>query len=398
MIKQGTTQSGVAVSHHRDARTAGREAAERALAAAGIDRPDFLFAFSSVGYDQEAVVGSIREATGRAPLAGCSGEGIIAQGEADETPFSVGVMVIRSDEMRFRHGLVRGLKDSRRAGRATAEALRGAVGADARALYVYADALTFNFDGFTGALEEELGLGRHLPILGGTAGDNWEMKRTYQYCDDQIVSDGLSWVLLSGDVRVVSAVKHGCVPIGVERKVTRAEGNVIYEIDGKPVLEVLKEYLVGDEVDEWQKTIVNLCLGFKAPAEMEDYDQYLIRFMPAKDDANGSIMISTEVATGSSIWMTRRDQEKIAESVVRIGERIRDGAAGERPKLVLHFDCAGRGKFVLRDQQKLQLLESLQETVGRDTPWLGFYCYGEMGPVGARNYFHNYTAVVAAVY
>ena len=66
---------------------------------------------------------------------------------------------------------------------------------------------------------------------------------TYQYCDDEVISDGISYALLSGEARTAWAISHGCIPIGGERIVTRSKGNVIYEIDGKPATEVLKEYL-----------------------------------------------------------------------------------------------------------------------------------------------------------
>jgi hypothetical protein len=81
-----------------------------------------------------------------------------------------------------------------------------------------------------------------------------------------------------------------------------------------------------------------------------------------------------------------------------VASGIKTTLGGSPPKLVLQFDCAGRGRFVLREQQKLRLLKQLQDEVGADAPWLGFYTYGEIGPVGDHNCFHNYTAVVAAVY
>jgi hypothetical protein len=393
------TYAGVGMSHHRNPRVAGREAAEKALEAAGIKRPDFVFMFASVGYDQRALLDAVREATGRAPLFGGSGEGIIAGAEADESNFSVAVMVISSNELRFTNSIATNLKeDSEGAGRTIARALKREVGADTLGLIVLGDGLTLNFDRFLAGLEGELKLDRLLPIFGGTSADNWELKRTYQYCDDQIASDGVASALLSGSARVAWSVNHGCLPIGGERKVTRCDGNVIYEIDGKPVLEVLKEYLVGDEIDNWNRAVVNLCLGFKAPRHMKDYDEYLIRFMPARDDKAGSITISTEVTEGTSIWMTRRDHEKIAAGIDRIADEIKATIGNQRPKMVFQFDCAGRGKVVLRDQQKLQLLETLQRKVQPDVPWMGLYTYGEIGPVGERNCFHNYTAVVLAVY
>jgi hypothetical protein len=393
------TNAGVGMSHHRNPSVAGREAAEKAMAAAAITRPNFVFMFASVGYDQRALLDAVREVTDRAPLVGGSGEGIIAGAEADESNFSVGVMVISSSELRFNNAIATNLKeDSEGAGRTIARAMKGSVDTDTLGLILLADGLTFNFDRFVAGLEDELKLDRLLPIFGGTSADNWQLKRTYQYCDDRITSDGVACALLSGSARVAWSVRHGCVPIGSERKVTRCDGNIIYEIDNKPVLDVLKEYLVGDEIDNWNKTVVNLCVGFKAPERMKDYDEYLIRFMPARDDKAGSITISTEVTEGTSIWMTRRDYEKIAAGVDRMANEIKAMIGNQRPKMVFQFDCAGRGKVVLRDQQKLQLLEALQRKVQPDAPWMGLYTYGEIGPVGDRNCFHNYTAVVLTVY
>src|SRR5258705_4029482 len=104
------TNAGVGMSHHRNPKVAGREAAERALAAAGIDRPDFVFMFAAVGYEQRALLDAVRAATGGAPLAGGSGGGVIAGVETDEANFSVAVMTISSDELKFKKANASGLK------------------------------------------------------------------------------------------------------------------------------------------------------------------------------------------------------------------------------------------------------------------------------------------------
>jgi len=265
-------------------------------------------------------------------------------------------------------------------------------------MFVFADGLTLNFDRFKDALEGGLKLDRFLPMFGGVSADNWEMKRTYQYCNNRVLSDGAVCTLMSGKARIAWVVNHGCVPIGAEHEITRCEGNTIYEIDSMPVLEVFKEYLDEEEINNWSRAVVNLCLGFKAPATMEGYDEYLIRFMPTKDDEKGCITISTEPEKGTRFWMTRRDQEKIAAGVRSAASQIRAAIGDQTIKMVFHFDCAGRGKVVFRDQQRNQLLKELQEKVGSSIPWIGFYTYGEIGPVGKSNHFHNYTAIISAVY
>src|SRR2546423_8724145 len=95
------TNAGVGMSHHRNPRIAGREAAERALAIAGIDRPDFVFLFASVGYEQRTLLDAVRAATGGAPLAGGSGGGNIAGVGSAPSKLSVTPMTIHSHEIRF---------------------------------------------------------------------------------------------------------------------------------------------------------------------------------------------------------------------------------------------------------------------------------------------------------
>jgi hypothetical protein len=394
------TQAGAVMSYHRNPKAAGQDAARKALTAAGIEKPDFSFVFATVGYDQQVVLTAVREATHGAPLCGCSGEGVIAGDEADESNFSVAVMAISSDQLRFNHGIVTGLKaDSGEAGRSIARVIRPEVKPDTLALFLFPDGITLNFDRLLGGLEGELCLDRLLPVVGGTAGDNLQFQRSYQYCDDQVVSDGAAWALLSGEAEIALAVNHSCVPVGVEHKVTRCEGNVICEIDGRPTLEVLKDYLTDEGVEEWVMAVLSFPLGLTVPGLAADYDEYIIRAMVGgRDDATGSVTIPTEVTEGMSIWLTRRDREKLVVGIERAIQDIKAQLGDNPPRLVFQFDCAGRGNVFLREQQKLQLLKTLRQQLGPDAPWVGFYTFGEIGPVGERNYFHNYTVVLTVVF
>lgn len=393
-------QAGVGMSHHRNPKVAGQEAAGKALEAAGVEKADFVMMFATVGYNQPALLQAVREAIGGAPLCGCSGEGVIAGSEADESNFAVAVMAVSSDRLRFKNGIVTGLKeDPAKAGRAIAKAIQSDVSSDALALFLFPDGVTVNFDRLQVSLEGQLGLDHLLPLVGGTAGDNMAFERTYQYCNDQIVSDGVAWALLSGGARITWAVNHNCVPVGVEYKVTRSEGNVIYEIDGIPALEVFRDYLTGDEIEDWARSVLTFPLGFKVPGYMQGYDEYVIRgVVGGRDDATGSVTIPTEVSEGTSIWLTVRDHEKLTDGVERASEEVKAQLGDNPARLVFQFDCAGRGKIFLREQRKLHLLETMRGHIGPDVPWLGFYTFGEIAPVGRYNHFHNYTVVLTVIY
>ena len=222
---------------------------------------------------------------------------------------------------------------------------------------------------------------------------------TYQYSDDEVISGGVSYALLSGKAQAGWAISHGCIPIGGERIVTRSKGNVIYEIDGKPAMEVLKEYLPEQALAEdrdWMRYAISLALCFRAPSYMKD-EEYVVRGMPAVSMADGSITVQTEVSEGTSVWLSSRDKEKVSNGFDRMAQQIKEQLGGERPKLVLQFECATRGKMMLRDQEKLQLLKRFRQSIDPDAPWAGFYTAGEIGPVEEHNNRHLYTSVVLAL-
>jgi hypothetical protein len=109
------TKAGVGMSRHHNPNVAGREAAEQALKEAGLTKPDFVFMFTSIGYDQHSLLRAVRETTGGAPLSGCSAEGTINGDDADKSNFSVVVTAISLDELHWSNGIATGLADDPRA-------------------------------------------------------------------------------------------------------------------------------------------------------------------------------------------------------------------------------------------------------------------------------------------
>ncbi len=395
-----STQAGVGISQHHNPKVAGQTAVANALEQADITQPDFVFLFATVGYRQEILVKTVRAATGNAPLYGCSAAGIIAQGLADESNFAVAVMVVRSDELRFYHGALTGLSQSSTAvGQELGRRISQANGADAIALFLNADAITVNFDDLM------TGLGQTnqqpLPIIGSLCGDNFAYQKTYQYHNEQVISDGISWALLSGNADLVTGISHGCVAVGQKRTITRAKGNKIYEIDHQPVLDVLHDYLEDDEIESWDRTAVNLGLGLVIPGLAgygADYGgDVFIRCMMSKDEATGSVAMATNINEGSDFWVTRRDTEKMKQAAKQTAFNVLNRLNGKTPKFVLHIECDGRGKMVLPETDKQAMIAIMQETIGRDIPWIGLYAYGEVCPIKDHNCLHGFAGVLSVV-
>ena len=404
-----STKAGVGMSRHHNPSIAGREAAEEALQNAGVVKADFVLVFGSIGYDQHSLVRVVREATGGAPLTGCSAEGTINGDDADESSFSVVVTAISSDELTWTNGLAAGLEaDPRGVGQRVAKDLLPHLSADTIGLFVFPDGVkdfivaTNNLiDNFFAGLDENLPSERFLPLWGGGAGNNFSnfASPTYQYCDDEVITDGVSYALLSGKTQAGWAISHGCIPIGGERIVTRSKGNIIYEIDGKPAMEVFEEYIpegtLTDDRD-WALYAISLALCFRAPSYMKD-EEYVVRGMPSVSMADGSITVQTEVKEGTSVWLSSRDKEKISTGFDRMAKQIKEQLGGEKPNLVFQFECGTRGKAMFREQEKLQLLKRFRQSLDPDAPWMGFYTVGEIGPVEEHNLRHLYTSVVLAL-
>lgn len=393
------TSVGVGLSLNRNTRAAAREAAERALAAANTTRPDFVIVFMTVGHDPAELLPAIRAATGRAPLTGCSVSGCIGQGIADESPYCVEVTVIASDELRFHNARVADIvKDPRAAGRALGEALRPHFGAEAAALLFFGDAFTLNYTDLKAGLDEGLRPDRFVPALGGGSNNDVQSTRTFQLHDDEIHETGAVCTLLSGPVTVLSSVSHGCYPLSLRQTVTRSKGNLIYELDNKPALEVIREYITEDEAENWLYAVNNLALGLEVPAPLVgEYDRLCIRYMVGRVPEEGAVMIQTEAPEGTSIWLARRDADRICGEADRAAARLRERIGDRTPKMMLHFECTGRGKLLLREPVRQDLIRRTQKAAPDGVPWLGAYVGGEIAPIGEANMFHNYTAVVIAV-
>lgn len=392
------TKVGVGKSEETDSFKAGAEATDLALARAGLERCDFVFVFATVGYEQEKLLKGVRSVSKAASLIGCSSGGIITQGGPDEELKRVGVMVISSDEMKFTPVVAKGLKEnSLKAGKEIAEKLNREWPENPKVLIMLPDGIYVNPD----SLFKGLGttLKEPVPFVGGAAGETLAFKKTYQYFNEDVLEDSAPCVLISGDFSFETGVSHGAVATGIEKVVTQAEGNHIYEIDQRPAFNIFKEYL-GEEISDLHGVVVSgVCLGVKAPKEVkEKYEDVILRIPLRLDKKDGSLYMAAEWPVGKKILICERNPEKVIGKVREATEKIKAKIGPPGPKFVLQFNCMGRGKGIMGAKTAERELEASQEILGKDVPWLGWYTFGEMAPIGEKNYFHNWTDVLLVIY
>lgn len=400
---------GVGKSNESDSFSAGRAAAQMALEQAGVSRCDFVFLFATVGYDQEQLLRGVKSVTGDAPMSGCSGEGVITQdGPEGEVMFALsgsdqetevaGVMVFASDRIKFYNYLATGLKkDSYQAGVELGKTINDGQGRDARFLCMFPDGYSVNiyrlFEGIDSVLEKP------LKFTGGFPGHNLSFSRTtYQYHDYQVVTDAVPCVALCGVFDFEIGVNHGCIPIGLEKTITKAQTNTVYNIEDKSAWSFFQEYLGNDIKQLNSENSPSVSLGVRCHDDVSgEYDHYIVR-APFIQNPDGSILFAAEMKEGTSVRVVRRDEDKISQGAASLAERIKTKLDGKRPVAVLHFDCAGRGKMFFGKDVKPRVIDVLQDVLGKDIPWLGFFSFGEIAPVNGVNHFHNQTVALCVIH
>lgn len=391
---------GVGLSEGEDSYIVGVNACQQAVTSMG-GAPDAVILFSSVKYDQEKVNAGVRSVSGNALLVGSSTAGeITTDGPAKK--HSVAVMAIRSDTVKFYGGLGEGIaKSPYDAGKEAADNVKKQSSETLRAFMMISDVLVGNgAETVRGVLAS---LGEHFPIVGGASGDDFKFEKTYQHLNDKVYSGavvGFGWV---GDFAFGIGVKHGWIPVGTMKKVTKSAGSVVHELDGKPAISIYEEYFGEKEASVLKtETLAKLAITYPLGMKVEGSDEMLIRD-PITVDEHGSITCAAEIPMNSDIQLmigSREEAVKVAEEAANNAVGQLDGA---KPKAVIIFNCIARNK--LFGEHSGDEIDAIQRAVGASTPLIGFYTYGEQAPLGGevRNIekcnpaFHNETVVIAVI-
>jgi hypothetical protein len=392
------TSAAVGESTSRSARDAGREAAGSAVGRLG-RAPDILLLFATTGYDQAELLDGVGEVAGRAPISGCSGEGVISQQGSDESSHAVVVMAIASDRATFIPILATDLGDSARTcGVALADQVRAHPECRGQCLLLFPDGIRGNCSELLGSLEESLPY--PLVVVGGAAAGNIAaLHRTYQYHDGRAFNDAVAAVLVGGDFALETIVSHGSTPIGVVRTVTRSEGATVFEIDGRSAWDVFTEYLDGDSAQVDAADLIHMAFAEKLPPELAGPSgEYIMHTPFGYDRDTGALMFAGALRQGSKIRIARRDPDRIREGATEAARTLAARGKGARPALVMQFDCAGRGRVVFGERATEATVAGIQQALGPDIPWLGFYTNGEIAPIKGKTLYHNHTVVLCAFY
>ncbi len=233
-----------------------------------------------------------------------------------------------------------------------------------------------------------------LPVLGGLASGSRDEAGTQVYLNGEVFNEGGVALSVGGEVSLKGVISQGCTPIGQTWTITRAERNLIHEIGNRPAYEVLAETFNGLPQEEQAKTRGNLFVGLVVNEYLEDYHQgdFLIRNLLGADPRSGTLAVGALPRAGQTLQFQRRDAEAATEDL----DALLAGARRQLSRTQIYggclCSCNGRGSHLFNmPNHDADLIQNRLGPFGL----AGFFCNGEIGPVGDRNYLHGYTASLA---
>ena len=236
---------------------------------------------------------------------------------------------------------------------------------------------------------------RHAPgvrVVGGMASAGMRPQANTLVLNDWIAHEGGVAVALRGALRADVVVSQGCRPIGPPLEVTRAEQNLIFELDGQPALERAEQVLRGLTEAERAYLRQGVYVGRPARGDASGPGDYLIRNLLGADRDRGVLAVGDRVRDHERVRLHVRDARTAVEDLeMLLTPQVVDSRAGA----ALMFSCNGRGRAFFGEPHRD--IGILQAALGGGIPAAGCFCAGELGPVGDANYMHGHTASIAIV-
>ena len=227
--------------------------------------------------------------------------------------------------------------------------------------------------------------------IGGLASGGTSPGLNALFLDGETFPDGAVGVALSGNVALDTVVAQGCRPVGSLMRVTGCDGNLLYELDGRPAFEVLQELFAGLDERDRHLASTALFVGIVMDEFREEprVGDFLIRNLIGIDPRRGAIAVGERLQEGMSVRFHLRDAETSAEDLHAMLRGYEKSPETASPSGALLFSCLGRGEGLYgRPNFDTGVF---REHLG-DVPVGGFFCNGEIGPVGGTTFLHGYTS------
>jgi hypothetical protein len=332
------------------------------------------------------LVGRIAEAYPAARVIGCSTAGEIAGVHVQDESVVVTAVAFENARVQVATAAVESGVSSEETGAALAAQLSAMAGL--RHVLVLSDGLHVNGSELVRGLAA--GLPADVPVTGGLAGDGADFASTVVVNGPDVRDRLVVAVGFAGErLRIGYGSLGGWDPFGPERVVTRAVGNVLYELDGQSALALYRRYL-GDE----SRLLPASGLLFPLSIRHDRSARGVVRTILSVNDADQSLTFAGDIPNGALAQLMRANFDRLVEGASEAARISVKAPGNTRPSLALLISCVGR-KMVLK-QRVEEEVEAVQEVVGPAAVLAGVYSYGEISPFSpdAKCELHNQTMTV----
>lgn len=369
-------------SNDPDSELAIAEVLEQCMAALANNRPKAAILLAALDFDHAVILQHIHQAFPGIQLIGGTTDGEVSS-VLEFQQDSLVLVLFCSDEIEF-HAAV-GYQVS---SDPVAIAQRTVLAAQALSSYPTALCITTPESLTTSGLLLLQGLqqvlGTEVPIVGGTTCDQWQFRQTYQFFGQEVLSDALPILLVSGPILWGHGVSSGWTPIGKKGTATNVEGNVLHEVDGQPALEFYREYLGA----------IRPSLAYRLAVFEPNRESWYIRSSNGVyNEATGSITFFADIPPQSEVQVVRSSRDEMVNSARLSMQQALKHYPGTQPTTALFFSCTGRMHLLgTRAREEYQVLRPV---IPAGVTCAGFYTYGEIAPLHphGKAHFHNETFV-----
>ena len=339
-------------------------------------------------FDCPDLINNITDTYPNGALVGCSTSGEIWGTEIKDESLTIGVVQFENTETKTASAPVCDPQQSFHAGESIGRTL---LRPDLRAVLVLSDGLHVNGSELVRGLNAVLP--KSVVVTGGLAGDGDKFQRTWVLHEGKPQGKMVTAVGFYGDkIHIGHGSKGGWDIFGPERKVTRSEGNVLFELDGKPALQLYKDYL-GDRADGLPATGLFFPLTIRSH---DEEDKQIVRTILAVDEATQSMTFAGDIPEGSLAQLMRANFDRLVAGASQAATLTGMDASDQQSTLAIAISCVGR-RLVLGERTEEEI-EATLDVLPPHTQQIGFYSYGEISPyTNGSCDLHNQTMTITTI-
>lgn len=396
------TRVGIGLSESTDSFEASTQAAKNAMARGGLSSCDLAVIFTTPKYDPVQIRDGLRSVIGpTARLIGGYSVGIITKDALGYDGYQVGVVLLSSDTVRVDMFIEENLRGREfEVGTLLGRQIRGQE-------YTSLPNILLMYDSIRESTSEGLSLNLATPLIQGmeesletwppAAGmgmfGDFKFDPTYQWFDDRIEQQTAMALLLSGNIRMDTAIMHGCKPASDYHTITKADRNVVLEIDGRPAVEFIGEMLGPNADKSWEDYPLFVTLGVNKGDKFGPFkeEEYANRLCMSVDKERGAlVMFEPDLIEGSEVQLMRRSVD--FDYIGKRAEDLLQQVGNRNPLFALYIDCAGRAMaYCGSDREEAA---EVQKVIGSRMPLLGMYSGVEVAKVGQDMQALDWTGVL----